>query len=48
MPPRRPSAGEVIQKAIKGAKLVGLDAAHISNMEQPKQYTETVLDFLTR
>ena len=43
-----PSAGEVIQKAIKGAKLVGLDAAHISNMEQPKQYTETVLDFLTR
>jgi 3-oxoadipate enol-lactonase len=43
-----PSAGEAIQKAIKGAKLVGLDAAHISNMEQPKQFTDTVLDFLTR
>jgi 3-oxoadipate enol-lactonase len=43
-----PSAGEAIQKAIQGAKLAGLDAAHISNMEQPKQYTDTVLDFLTR
>ena len=41
-----PSAGEVIQKAIKGAKLVSLDAAHISNMEQPKLYTEAVLKFL--
>ncbi len=45
-PATPPSAGEIIQKAIKGAKLVSLDAAHIANMEQPKQYTETVLDFL--
>jgi 3-oxoadipate enol-lactonase len=45
-PATPPSAGEIIQKAIKGAKLASLDAAHISNMEQPKQYTETVLDFL--
>jgi len=41
-----PSAGEIIQKAIKGAKLVSLEAAHISNMEQPKTYTDTVLNFL--
>jgi 3-oxoadipate enol-lactonase len=41
-----PSAGEAIQQQIKGAKLASLDAAHISNMEQPEQYTETVLDFL--
>ena len=33
-------------KQIKGAKLAALDAAHISNMEQPKLYTETVLNFL--
>ncbi len=41
-----PSAGEAIQQQIKGAKLVSLDAAHISNMEQPQAYTETVLNFL--
>jgi 3-oxoadipate enol-lactonase len=45
-PATPPSAGEIIQKTIKGAKLVSLDAAHISNMEQPKQYAETVLNFL--
>jgi 3-oxoadipate enol-lactonase len=45
-PATPPSAGETIQKAIKGAKLASLDAAHISNVEQPKQYTETVLNFL--
>jgi 3-oxoadipate enol-lactonase len=45
-PATPPSAGETIQKAIKGARLASLDAAHISNMEQPKQYTETVLNFL--
>jgi len=31
---------------IKGAKLAALDAAHISNIEQPQAYTETVLNFL--
>ena len=45
-PATPPSAGETIQKAIKGAKLASLDAAHISNVEQPKQYTEIVLNFL--
>ena len=28
------------------AKVAALDAAHIANMEQPKLYTETVLNFL--
>jgi 3-oxoadipate enol-lactonase len=42
-----PAAGEEIHKQIKGAKLVSLDAAHISNMEQPEAYTKAVLDFLS-
>ena len=33
---------------IKGAKIVSLEAAHISNVEQPKAYTEAVLNFLKR
>jgi 3-oxoadipate enol-lactonase len=41
-----PAAGEAIQTQIAGAKLVSLDAAHISNVEQPQQYTEIVLNFL--
>ena len=40
------SAGEAIQSQVKGAKLVSLDAAHIANIEQPKAYTEAVLNFL--
>jgi 3-oxoadipate enol-lactonase len=45
-PATPPSAGEAIHRQIKGSKLAALDAAHISNMEQPKVYTETVLGFL--
>ncbi len=45
-PATPPSAGEAIVTQIKGAKLAALDAAHISNIEQPKIYTETVLNFL--
>jgi 3-oxoadipate enol-lactonase len=45
-PATPPSAGEAIAQQIKGAKLAALDAAHISNMEQPKVYTEIVLKFL--
>jgi 3-oxoadipate enol-lactonase len=41
-----PSAGEEIAGQIKGAKVVSLDAAHISNMEQPEAYTRAVLDFI--
>jgi len=45
-PATPPAAGEEIAKQIKGAKVASLDAAHISNMEQPKAYIETVLNFL--
>src|SRR3981081_3816754 len=42
-----PPAGEEIQRRINGAKLAALDAAHISNVEQPQVYAYTVLRFLT-
>jgi len=45
-PATPPAAGEAIAKAIPGAKVASLDAAHISNVEQPKAYTDTVLSFL--
>jgi len=45
-PATPPAAGETIAKAIPGAKLVALDAAHISNVEQPQAFTKAVLDFL--
>jgi 3-oxoadipate enol-lactonase len=45
-PATPPAAGEAIAKQIKGAKLAALDAAHIANIELPKIYTETVLNFL--
>jgi 3-oxoadipate enol-lactonase len=38
--------GESMRDRIPGAKLAVLEAAHISNVEQPKAYTETVLKFL--
>jgi hypothetical protein len=31
---------------IPGAKLAVIDAAHISNVEQPQIYGKTVLDFV--
>jgi 3-oxoadipate enol-lactonase len=37
---------ESMRDRIPGAKLTVLDAAHISNVEQPKAYTEAVLNFL--
>ena len=45
-PATPPAAGETIAKAIAGARLVALDAAHISNVEQPAAFTKAVLDFL--
>jgi 3-oxoadipate enol-lactonase len=47
-PATPPAAGEAIAGQIKGAQLVELDAAHISNLEQPKAYTDVLLGFLTR
>ncbi len=45
-PATPPVAGETIASQIKDAKLVALDAAHISNIEQPQAFTEAVLNFL--
>jgi 3-oxoadipate enol-lactonase len=39
-------AAEFIRSRIPGASLTVLDAAHIANVEQPHDYTETVLGFL--
>jgi 3-oxoadipate enol-lactonase len=46
-PATPPAQGEMIAQQIKGAKLASFDAAHIANMEQPKLYTEAVLNFLS-
>ncbi len=45
-PATPPAAGEEIKSRIKGAKLASIDAAHISNLEQPQVYIDTVLGFL--
>jgi 3-oxoadipate enol-lactonase len=39
---------EFLRDNIKGAAFCKLEAAHISNVEQPAVYTDTVLDFLTQ
>ena len=39
-------AGEFIAQHMPNAQLAVLDAAHIANMEQPKIYADTVLEFL--
>ena len=41
-------AGEYIRDHIPGASLAVLDAAHISNVEQPAQFSRVVLEFLTK
>lgn len=38
--------GAFLAQRIPGARLVELDAAHISNVEQPADFTRAVLDFL--
>jgi pimeloyl-ACP methyl ester carboxylesterase len=37
---------EEIARLIPGARLKALDAAHLSNIEQPEAFTRLVLDFL--
>jgi 3-oxoadipate enol-lactonase len=39
-------AGEFIAQHTPNARLAVLDTAHIANMEQPKVYADTVLEFL--
>ena len=46
-PATPPAMGELIAKRIKGATLVSLEAAHLSNIEQPKAFTKAALAFLT-
>ena len=41
-------AGEYIRAHIPGASMTLLDAAHISNVEQPHEFTEAVVGFLTQ
>ena len=44
-----PAYGEAMVAQIKGSKLATIpDAAHISNVEQPKIYADTVIRFLTQ
>lgn len=45
-PATTPEAGRAIHEAIPGAALAVLDAAHISNVEQPAAFTQTVEEFL--
>lgn len=42
-----PAQGEAIAAAIPGSKLLTLDAAHLSNVEQATTFTADVLRFLT-
>jgi 3-oxoadipate enol-lactonase len=42
------AAGEFIRSQIPGASLTILDAAHISNVEQPYAFTDAVVGFLTQ
>ena len=39
-------AGEYIKQHVPGATIAVLEAAHISNLEQPQAYADTVLGFL--
>jgi 3-oxoadipate enol-lactonase len=45
-PATPPEANEYIKNHIPGAQIAMLDAAHISNVEQPEAYTNAVLGFL--
>ena len=43
-----PEAGEYVRANIPGASVAMLDAAHLSNVEQPEQFSEAALSFLTK
>jgi 3-oxoadipate enol-lactonase len=45
-PATPPEAGEWIATAVKGAQLVSLDAAHLSNVERPDEFSAAVKTFL--
>ena len=45
-PATPPDHGELIVAAVKGAQSVTLDAAHLSNIEQPEAFNRAVFGFL--
>ncbi len=45
-PATPPAAAKLIHENIRGSKLVSLDAAHLSNLEKPAEFTKAVVDFL--
>lgn len=45
-PATPPDHARAIASAISGARLVSLEAAHLSNIEQPAAFTAALLDFL--
>jgi 3-oxoadipate enol-lactonase len=47
-PATTPEMGEYLRSNIPGATAAMLDAAHISNVEQPQAYTDAVLGFLKK
>src|SRR6267378_4393520 len=47
-PAAPPTDGKFLAKQIAGARYVELDAAHLSNIEQHKQFTQEVSDFLAK
>lgn len=46
-PATPPHLGQAIAASIPGAKYVELEAAHLSNVERPAEFTAAVLHFLT-
>ena len=47
-PATTPQAGEFVQSRIPGATLTTLDAAHLSNVEQPGPFNDAVMGFLAK
>jgi 3-oxoadipate enol-lactonase len=46
-PATPPALGGLIAEHIAGARLVALDAAHLSNVEAPNDFTRAIISFLT-
>jgi 3-oxoadipate enol-lactonase len=47
-PAAPPTDGKFLAKEIKGARYAELDAAHLSNIEQPEKFTQEVSQFLQK
>ncbi|HUC62597.1 MAG TPA: 3-oxoadipate enol-lactonase [Alphaproteobacteria bacterium] len=45
-PATPPADGQLVHEGIRGSRLVTLEAAHLSNIEQAAWFTKAVLDFL--